>query len=97
VATATNPTVNGSTETAMVFPNPATSTMNLQVSNNSIGTMTISVIDITGKLLMNQKVNKNASKIVTPINVSGLASGAYFLLINFNKSASNKSIKFIKQ
>jgi hypothetical protein len=59
--------------------------------------MTISVIDITGKLLMNQKVDKNAIKIETPINVSQLASGAYFLLLNFNKSGSNKNVKFIKQ
>ena len=97
VSTAINPIPNGMNESAFfVFPNPARDIMNLQVTNNKIGTMTISVIDVSGKLIRNEKVNKNSSKIITPINVSSLPIGSYFLVLNYNNSLTD-SIKFIKQ
>jgi hypothetical protein len=96
VATAINPTPNGSNESLLVFPNPATSIMNLEVSNSSIGAMTISVIDVRGNLILTEKVNKTAIRLVTPINVSQLPVGTYFLLANFNKS-KDINTKFLKQ
>jgi hypothetical protein len=96
VATAINPTPNGTNGSLLVFPNPATSIMNLVVSNSSIGAMTISVIDVRGNLILTEKVNKNATKLVTPINVSQLPVGTYFLLANFNNS-KNMNTKFLKQ
>jgi hypothetical protein len=70
--------------------------MNLVVSNSSIGALTISVIDVRGNLILTEKVNKNATKLVTPINVSQLPVGTYFLLANFNNS-KNMNTKFLKQ
>ena len=97
VATAINPIPVGINESVFfVFPNPARDIMNLQVTNNKIGTMTISVIDVNGKLIRNEKVNKNSSKIIAPINVSSLPIGTYFLLLNYKNSLTD-SIKFIKQ
>jgi hypothetical protein len=96
VATAINPIPNGLFEGGLVYPNPARNLMNLEVSNTKIGFMTISVIDISGKLILNEKVYKNASKIITPINVSSLPNGTYFLVLNYNNSRTD-NIKFIKQ
>jgi hypothetical protein len=96
VATSISPTPNGSLESILVFPNPATSIMNLEISNNSIGTITISIIDVRGNLILSEKVNKTTAKLVTPINVSQLPIGTYFLLTNFNNSKGSNS-KFLKQ
>jgi len=97
VATAINPIPIDTNEVGFfVFPNPSRDIMNLQVSNNKIGIMTISVIDISGKLILNEKVNKNSSKIITPINVSSFSIGTYFLVMNYNNSRT-EHIKFIKQ
>lgn len=97
VATAINPIPIDTNEVGFfVFPNPSRDIMNLQVSNNKIGIMTISVIDISGKLISNEKVNKNSNKIITPINVSSFSIGTYFLVMNYNNSRIDH-IKFIKQ
>ncbi len=96
VATAINPIPNGLYESGIVYPNPARDIMNLELSNAKIGTITISVIDLNGKLISNQKVNKNSSKIITPINVSSLSIGAYFLVMNYSNSRTD-NIRFIKQ
>jgi hypothetical protein len=96
VATAIFPNPNETTETMLVFPNPATNHMNLAVSNSSMGTMTISIIDVQGKLFYTEKINKAATQLTTPINVSQLPNGTYFLLANFNKSTQINT-RFIKQ
>ncbi len=96
VATAIFPNPNETTETMLVFPNPTTNQMNLAVSNSLMGTMTISIIDVQGKMFYTEKINKKATQLTTPINVSKLPGGTYFLLVNFNKSTQNNT-KFIKQ
>ncbi|MEI7627398.1 MAG: T9SS type A sorting domain-containing protein, partial [Bacteroidota bacterium] len=96
VATAISQIPNENPSQVLIFPNPVISYLNLQVSNNSIGKMTISIVDVNGKILYNESVNKLVSTFVTPINVSTLPNGVYFLLGSFSKFPSINT-RFIKQ
>jgi len=71
-----------------MFPNPVTNELTI---NNTSKNATISIYDLTGKLLI-RRVAKSATEI---IDVSGLANGAYTVKIIDNKVT--KTGKLIKQ
>jgi serine protease AprX len=77
-------------DSIFVYPNPAKELLNFNVKNN-IAISSIKINDISGK-----EVFANASVIgTTPINVSGLSSGVYF--ITFTTDSNSVTKKFIKQ
>ena len=96
VATSISPNPNGNSDMMFVFPNPAKNWMSLEVSNELIGIMTVSILDARGSLIFCEKVNKTEVKFFTPINVSSLPTGGYFLLVNINNLRAINT-KFIKQ
>ena len=63
----------------LVYPNPATSTVNIKFSKITFAKSNMQITDITGKLIKQQTVNANENNIV--INTSNLAAGKYFIKI----------------
>ena len=45
----------------IVFPNPVQSTVTLSVENQSLQNLSFQLYDLSGKLLINQKINKKSS------------------------------------
>lgn len=78
---------NLSSNDIRMFPNPATSTLNIKVSENT-SVKSIQIIDMNGRLVLSVKDNFET------INLSGLQSGLYIL----NLESSNGFItkRFIK-
>jgi hypothetical protein len=72
---------------AKVYPNPASNKINIE----STGTAQIQLLDISGKLISNRKIQGNAQ-----IDVSGLNTGIYFVKI-INESGVESVSKFIKE
>ena len=70
-----------------VFPNPANDVLTISISQQTISPITISIYDITGRLMNAVKTNKNN----TSIDVSNLNNGIYF--INITGSDFNTSRK----
>jgi hypothetical protein len=66
-------------QTVAVYPNPASSFVNVQVG---VGNHTLVVFDITGKALINQTATGT-----TTIDISSLNKGLYFLQVDGNKAA----------
>jgi hypothetical protein len=64
--------VNGSVLTGM-YPNPASSNLYLEFADNQ--SYTVTVIDVTGKVLL----TTTASRTNNNIDVSGLNAGMYFV------------------
>jgi hypothetical protein len=74
-----------------VYPNPTTSTVTLNVDNQSTENLSFQLYDLSGKLLIQQKINGNQ----TPIQMEALSSAIYFLkVIDINKTI--QEFKIIK-
>ncbi|MCK4662192.1 MAG: T9SS type A sorting domain-containing protein [Bacteroidales bacterium] len=75
----------------VLYPNPATDYINISLSHNN-QTNKFEIYDITGKLILSEKLISTLTKI----HITGLSKGLYFYRIKNN----NKTIgtgKFIKQ
>ena len=73
-----------------VYPNPATTTLNL--SSTGISDFELSILDMTGKVI---KAEKMLDQTFT-FDVSDLASGIYMLRL-VSRDGASKSVKFVKR
>lgn len=73
-----------------IYPNPTTTVLNL--SSTEMMDMTVSITDITGKVIMREKILDS----FYPIDVSNLTSGIYLLRMETPEGAS-KAVKFVKR
>jgi len=75
-----------------LFPNPAREVVNVQCTMNNVQlTGELSVFDVYGKLLQIVPITSE----ITPINVSGLANGMYFVRVTTEAGAVTKT--FVKK
>ncbi|MEP7278827.1 MAG: PKD domain-containing protein, partial [Bacteroidota bacterium] len=79
-----------------LYPNPATSTINLQFIDDKTGKLGIVAYDVNGRLVMSEEFSKSQSLITKEINVSQLKPGVYYL--ELRHSDGTKLIRpFVKQ
>jgi hypothetical protein len=77
-----------------VFPNPSTDFANVSFNASKFQNVEVSILDITGKVLVSNNYTASNGNNQYPINVSGFARGNYFVKI---VSAENSSLlKFTK-
>ena len=75
-----------------LYPNPAKEVVNVQCTMNNVQlTGELSVFDVYGKLLQVVPITSE----ITPINVSGLANGMYFVRVTTEAGAVTKT--FVKK
>ncbi|MBS1666433.1 MAG: T9SS type A sorting domain-containing protein, partial [Bacteroidetes bacterium] len=85
-----------SSASLLLYPNPTSNNLNLQISNDTSGTVLVFVYDMLGNMVMTNQFTKQSSFFSAQINVSSLRSGTYTLqTILGNKSAL--ITKFVKQ
>jgi photosystem II stability/assembly factor-like uncharacterized protein len=87
----TGPLANDSfsaTDSIKVFPNPATNLVT--ISSEQLDSYTLSVTDLTGKVV----IEKSMSGMENSVDVSNLSSGAYFFTIA--SDSKKETIKIIK-
>lgn len=80
---------------ALVYPNPASESVTVNMSLSEQTDVTISVYSITGQLLFEQKYGKQASQFTTQVDFTNFAAGMYVLNITTDKGCVSK--KVIKQ
>lgn len=73
-----------------IYPNPVGSELHLSL-NNAINSGKLSIVDITGKVM----ITKNIEQSTSTINVSTLPQGIY--LLQFSNETHTQHVKFIKQ
>jgi len=79
-----------------LYPNPATSTVNLQFIDDKTGKLSIGIYDVNGKLVMNEELSKDQSLMTKQIGVSKLTPGMYYLEIRH--ADGTKMVRpFVKQ
>jgi hypothetical protein len=67
-----------------VFPNPASSVINVQFSAVSAGSITCKLMDMTGKTMSVKKQAINQGTTTEQIDISRLAVATYLLNVSFN-------------
>lgn len=74
----------------MVYPNPTTDFLNLQVDNGKTP-LSYQLYDVSGRLLKNKKMTTNTTRI----DMNGLANAVYFLKV-IQENGRVKTFKIIK-
>lgn len=81
-----------------IYPNPAVNYIVMEIDNNKFeNNAVISLIDITGKVMIQERVNTNNKlKIKHQLDVSALSSGYYILSISDGKQALSDKFMIAK-
>lgn len=75
----------------LVYPNPATDVLNIDINNANFKNSEIVVFNISGaELLKTNMANNNAQ-----LNIETLSAGVYFVKVS-NQNGFNKTVKFVK-
>jgi hypothetical protein len=75
------------------YPNPANTDLTISFTSNINSTMSIQLMDQTGRVVLNQQVNSTAGANTHGLNVSNLASGIYQLqVVRGNQTATRKVV-----
>ncbi len=76
----------------VVFPNPATESVNMNFNLRSPQQITIELIDITGKLIRSKNIGTIQGESVQTLNVIGVAKGTYSIKVIGNGSIEVRKI-----
>lgn len=68
-----------------MFPNPANDLVTIRLSANNSGNVTVNIIDLQGKLILEQHISEGNTM---ELDITDLQSGLYFVKLN----ANNKSL-----
>jgi hypothetical protein len=79
-----------------LFPNPANTSVNVLIGSPVPDKVTLMVVDITGKTVLQQMVNVEEGSNTIPIDISRITSGNYLLKLVCNNCGTSIS-KFVKQ
>lgn len=86
--------VNNETISYSIFPNPTSDVLNVQYTLANEGTVTMNVVDLTGRVVRNiVKENQGAFQATEQINIAGLNAGIYLLNVTANGNTTTQ--KFI--
>ena len=83
----TNVKENGITD-LNIFPNPASSTLNVLLTTEEAGQLTFRVSDMTGRTISTESVENFGGEMMHTLNVSNLSKGLYLLSIEGKQGKS---------
>jgi hypothetical protein len=75
-----------------VFPNPSNNFLNLDFTLNQISNVTISMIDVTGKMVYNNLLNNLSGNQGLVINTESMANGVYSLSLKTNEGTITRKV-----
>ncbi|MEO0776612.1 MAG: M43 family zinc metalloprotease [Bacteroidota bacterium] len=75
-----------------LFPNPASSTLNVRYTLAEAGRIELIITDFTGKTLRQQLVDGAAGEQLTALDVSGWNAGFYFVSLRYNGQVTTQKI-----
>lgn len=78
-----------------LFPNPANGVVTLQFDSNSEIDFTVTVKDITGRVLMSNQSTSAKGNNLHEINLADFSTGLY--IVTFESAGSQKQLKLVKE
>jgi hypothetical protein len=77
----------------LVYPNPATETLNISFSDDYQGQVSLKLTDVSGREIWSSVVSKDNTIYQTTVNLSDMASGTYILEVNGKDKTVRKVVK----
>ena len=65
-----------------LFPNPAKDILNVRFASDVDGAVTITVIDLAGRVMQTHQHAANVGVTIVPVDVQSLPSGAYAVKVS---------------
>lgn len=78
-----------------VYPNPATSELNVQFESSINQVLEMEIVDVTGKTLQQNLIQANTGNNVIVVDTEKFSSGVYF--IKMHSGSINQTVQFIVQ
>ncbi|MGB1206380.1 MAG: T9SS type A sorting domain-containing protein, partial [Chitinophagales bacterium] len=82
--------------TSNVYPNPATNEVNVTFMNSAQNEVQINVLDITGRIVMTQKVQNDTWETEVILDISDLQNGYYFVEVNDGITSTISKLNVIR-
>ena len=76
----------------MLYPNPASSNLKIDIPSKISGDVTIEVFDVLGKRI----VVKEANKLSNSLDIANWNNGVYLMKISSNKIGKSITRRFVK-
>jgi hypothetical protein len=96
-ANTTSTTTDISTTNSLVlYPNPVTTTLNVQVSNDITGDLTINVINSSGTTVKTVKATKSSYQFTQQVSMQDVTAGTYVVEVRFS-DGSRQTGQVVKQ
>ena len=73
----------------VVYPNPASGTVNLLFTESTTDTVNVTVTDLSGKTVVSKNVSTNGDAM---LDVSSLSSGMYFINVKAGEKQQTKKL-----
>jgi PKD repeat protein len=80
----------------VLYPNPASNTIQLQMESAFVGEVYVALSDLSGRTIATSTFRKDSGKTTFPIKVKGLPKGYYFIKME-NAEGMAVNTKFIKE
>jgi hypothetical protein len=80
-----------------IFPNPASSTVNVIIDAPRRDDVTVVLMDVLGKTIKQKMVNVEIGSNTVPVEIGGLASGSYLVKVLCKSDCETAVSKFAKQ
>lgn len=75
-----------------VYPNPSSGRFFMSYTLDNANELTVHVLDITGKVILEKQVQGNAGKNEVELNAGDLSAGVYFLQVQAGNAVGNKKL-----
>ena len=75
-----------------VYPNPAEDVVNIAVKEVGNTSYNVTITDITGKVLFNNRLNNMLNNNAASINVSEFNKGMYFIMLTNEQGTSTQKL-----
>jgi hypothetical protein len=87
---------NNSFGVIAAYPNPAVEMINVQFNTLEEGNITARIVDMTGRLVLEQQMSALKGTNMFPVQLHGLSAGTYFITLSSDNEVA-EPIRFVKQ
>lgn len=81
----------------MLYPNPVKDQLNIQIQSDKTQSLSVSLTDMSGKLIMSNTLNVSTGLNNRMLNLNQLASGIYLLQYKNAEGFNTETFKIVKQ